>query len=94
MVSRAATMYSPGVYHSSFPLVSVRWEFSEPVPTATNPPGFLMGLLHGFTALFALLGEPFTNYRMYAFPNSGGFYDLGFVIGASAAFGGSGAAGR
>jgi hypothetical protein len=65
---------------------------TQPVPDAYNPPGFLLGLLHGFTCLFALIGELFTNYRIYAFPNRGGFYDLGFVIGAIAAFGGSAAA--
>jgi hypothetical protein len=63
---------------------------TQPVPDAYNPPGFLMGLLRGFTCLFALIGELFTNYRTYAFPNSGGFYDLGFVIGAIAAVGGGG----
>jgi hypothetical protein len=45
-------------------------------------------LLHGFTAFFALIGELFTNNRVYAFTNYGGWYDLGFVMGASAAFGG------
>jgi hypothetical protein len=64
---------------------------TQPAPTAANPPGFWMGLLHGFTCWFALIGELFTNYRIYAFPNTGGFYDLGFVIGASAALGGTGA---
>jgi hypothetical protein len=59
-----------------------------PLSTAT-PPGFWLGLLHGFTALFALVGELFTSYRVYAFPNSGGLYDLGFVLGAALAFGGS-----
>jgi len=62
---------------------------TQPPPTAAAPPGFWLGLLHGFTALFALVGEPFTSYRVYAFPNSGGLYDLGFVLGAAFAFGGS-----
>jgi hypothetical protein len=67
---------------------------TQPALTAGSPPGFFMGLAHGFTAWFALIGELFTDYRVYAFPNSGGAYDLGFVMGASAAFGGTGAAAR
>jgi hypothetical protein len=62
---------------------------TQPPPSAQGLPGFWLGLLHGFTALFALVGELFTSYRVYAFPNSGGFYDLGFVLGAALAFGGS-----
>jgi hypothetical protein len=58
-------------------------------PSEPGLPGFWLGLLHGFTALFALVGELFTSYRVYAFPNSGGFYDLGFVLGTALAFGGS-----
>src|SRR5580765_7733346 len=44
---------------------------TQPVPQAMNPPGFWMGVVHGLTAIFALVGELFTNYRVYAFPNSG-----------------------
>jgi hypothetical protein len=62
---------------------------TQPPPVAAAAPGFLMGLIHGFTSLFALIGELFTDYRVYAFPNSGGLYDLGFVVGAAVAFGGS-----
>jgi hypothetical protein len=64
---------------------------TQPLPSAENPPGFWMGLVHGFTCWFALIGELFTNYRVYAFPNTGGFYDFGFVLGASAVLGGTGA---
>lgn len=64
---------------------------TQPVPSAYNPPGFLLGLFHGFTMLFSLIGELFTDYRVYAFPNSGGWYDFGFVLGAALFFGGSGA---
>jgi hypothetical protein len=62
---------------------------TQPLPSTAAAPGFWLGLLHGFTALFALVGELFTPYRVYAFPNSGGLYDLGFVAGAALAFGGS-----
>jgi len=53
---------------------------------ATQPihgvaPGFFMGFLHGLLAPFALLGSLFWNVRIYAFPNSGFGYDLGFVLG-------------
>lgn len=63
---------------------------TQPMPVAAGAPGFLIGFVHGFTALFALIGEIFTDYRVYAFPNSGRLYDLGFVVGAAIAFGGSG----
>jgi hypothetical protein len=56
-------------------------------------PGFLGGLWHGVVAPFALVGHLFTDVRVYAFPNSGGWYDLGFVIGISA-WGGGAAASR
>ena len=52
---------------------------------ASDDPGFFSGLLHGFVAWFALLGHIFNaEIRVYAFPNSGGWYDLGFLLGASA----------
>ena len=44
-------------------------------------PGFWMGIWHGFTVPFALIAELFSNVRIYAFPNSGGWYDLGFFLG-------------
>ncbi len=58
---------------------------------AENPPGFFHGLLHGFLILFSFIGSLFTDYEVYAFPNSGGWYDLGFLFGASMFFGGGGA---
>jgi hypothetical protein len=58
---------------------------------AESPPGFLHGLLHGFLILFSFIGSLFTDYEVYAFPNSGGWYDLGFLFGASIFFGGGGA---
>lgn len=67
---------------------------TQPHPEAFEPPGFWSGLLHGFTILFSLIGSIFTDYRIYAFPNSGGWYDLGYVMGASMFLGGSGASAR
>jgi hypothetical protein len=34
-----------------------------------------------------LLTEPFDPHRIYAYPNGGGLYDLGFMIGISFWFG-------
>ena len=60
-------------------------------PDAYNPPGFFLGLLHGFLIVFSFIGSLFTDYRIYAFPNSGGWYDFGYLLGASMFLGGSGA---
>ncbi len=54
---------------------------SQPSPNAYDPPGFFMGIVHGFCILFSLVGSFFMDIRIYAFPNSGGFYDLGYFIG-------------
>ena len=67
---------------------------TQPVPSALEPPGFWSGLLHGFTILFSLIGSIFTDYRIYAFPNSGGWYDVGYFFGAAAFLGGGGASAR
>ncbi|MFC3174839.1 hypothetical protein ACFOD9_11310 [Novosphingobium bradum] len=49
---------------------------------AYDPPGFLSGIWHGMIAPFALIAHLFdSTVRIYAFPNSGGWYDLGFIIG-------------
>jgi len=58
-----------------------------------EPPGFLLGLFHGVTIFFTLVGSFFTDYRIYAFPNSGLWYDVGFVMGASLFLGGGAASG-
>jgi hypothetical protein len=59
-----------------------------------DPPGFWYGLLHGFIIVFSFIGSLFQDIRIYAFPNSGLWYDLGFLIGASAFLSGSCAGGR
>ena len=54
---------------------------------ATQPPGnacdldFLLVVFHGFTAIAALIGSLLFHIRIYAFPNSGFWYDAGFVTG-------------
>jgi hypothetical protein len=67
----------------------------QPEPAANGDlPGFFGGLLHGFLMLFSLIGSIFTDVRIYTFPNSGGWYDFGYVLGASMFWGGGGAGAR
>jgi len=65
---------------------------TQPYPNAYDPPGFFSGLLHGFLIFFSFIGSLFTDYRIYAFPNSGGWYDFGYLLGASMFLGGSASA--
>ena len=67
---------------------------SQPASNVYDPPGFFSGLLHGFLMLFSLIGSIFTDVRIYAFPNSGGWYDIGFFLGAASFLGGGGASAR
>jgi hypothetical protein len=59
-----------------------------------HPPGFWMGLVHGAIAPIAFVLGLFSDVRIYAFPNSGGWYDLGFLLGIGAWGGGGAAASR
>lgn len=63
---------------------------TQPRPATYDPPGFFSGLLHGFLILFSFVGSFFMDVRIYNFPNSGGWYDFGYLIGASAFLGGAG----
>ena len=57
--------------------------------------GFLKGLWHGFIALFTFIISLFSDkVSVYEVHNNGGWYDLGFIIGVSAFFGGGGNAGK
>jgi hypothetical protein len=56
---------------------------SEPI-AAWDPPGFFHGLWHGLLAPWTLVIRFFLPIKMYAVPNSGWFYDLGFLIGVAA----------
>lgn len=67
---------------------------TQPHAVASDPPGFWSGLLHGFTILFSLIGSIFTDVRIYSYPNSGGWYDFGYFLGAASFLGGSGAGAR
>ena len=67
---------------------------TQPPPPETGAPGFFTGLLHGFLILFNFLVGLFGDVRVYAYPNAGGWYDLGFVLGAMMFLGGGGAGSR
>lgn len=60
----------------------------SPADAATDTPGFFYGLLHGFIILFSFIASLFTDYYIYAIPNSGIWYDLGFLLGVMMFFGG------
>jgi len=63
--------------------------------TADRTYGFFGGLWHGFIAPFSFFGSLLSdNIAMYAVNNNGGWYDLGFVLGAGILFGGGGASSR
>jgi hypothetical protein len=57
-------------------------------PPSTTAPGFWLGCLHGLIAPFSLVASLFRDVRIYAFPNDGGWYDLGFYLGVAGAVGG------
>ena len=66
----------------------------QPTPEAFKPPGFWFGLLHGFLIVFSFVGSLFMDVRIYAFPNSGVWYDFGYVLGACLFLGGGGASSK
>jgi hypothetical protein len=57
---------------------------------ASDVPGFWMGLVQGAVMPFSLIASLFWDVRIYAFPNSGGWYDLGYFLGTAFIFGGGG----
>ena len=68
-----------------------------PIADCVNdkPYGFLSGLWHGLIAPLSFIGSLISdNIAMYAVNNNGGWYDLGFVLGAGILFGGSGKASK
>lgn len=54
---------------------------TQPVEYSPGAPGFLYGLLHGVISPYVLVLSFFTDYRMYAYPNTGVPYDIGFFLG-------------
>jgi hypothetical protein len=54
----------------------------QPMSETYDAPGFFTAIWHGLTVSFSLIGHIFDDsIRIYAFPNSGGWYDFGFLIG-------------
>lgn len=50
--------------------------------TSLEPAGFFSGIWHGLQAPWSLIGRwLIDNVVMYASPNTGWFYDLGFLLG-------------
>jgi hypothetical protein len=58
---------------------------------AGDVPSSWSGLLRGFLIAFSFIGSLFTDVRICAFPNSGGWYDFGCLVGAAMFLGGCGA---
>jgi len=54
---------------------------TQPAPALHDAPGVIQGFFHGFTAIFSLVGSMFFHIRIYAYPNSGFWYDFGFATG-------------
>jgi hypothetical protein len=53
--------------------------------------GFWQGLWHGFISPFSFLISLFSStVHIYEIHNNGGWYNFGFLLGASIVFGGSG----
>ena len=54
----------------------------SPAGVAPQAPGFWLGLWHGFVLPVAWLVSLFTDkVALYAVPNSGGWYDFGYILG-------------
>lgn len=54
---------------------------TQPNMGSYSSPGFFIGLFHGLVSPIALIMGFFSEIRVYAFPNSGWWYDLGFMLG-------------
>lgn len=68
---------------------------SQPDPTGSlGVPGFFTAIFHGFASPVTLFFGWLWDGRIYAFPNTGWFYDLGFMIGLSLWGGGAAAGSR
>lgn len=66
----------------------------NPVAGVGDTAGFWQGIWHGFISPIALVVSFFNNQvGIYEVHNNGGWYNVGFVLGASAFFGGGGGAG-
>lgn len=67
----------------------------DPSTLCLTPPGFWSGLWHGLISPFAMIASWLKgDIIIYAPCNSGGWYDFGFITGASSALGGGAASSR
>jgi predicted small secreted protein len=55
--------------------------FVDPNTMAGENPDLFTGVWHGLIAPYTLVVRFFYNVGMYAYPNSGLYYDLGYLIG-------------
>ena len=64
---------------------------NELVDSGRDPAGFWLGLWHGLISPITFLISLFTSHvNVYEVRNNGNWYDFGFVLGISIAFGGGG----
>lgn len=76
---------------ASFLFISCAEAVPVTLSITTKTYGFWHGLLHGIILPFSFIGSLFNEeIIVYAINNTGGWYDFGFVFGASIIFGGSG----
>jgi hypothetical protein len=75
---------------ASTALVLLSCAATQPSPfTPQIIPGFWRGLWHGFIAPLDFIISLFSNHvRIYAYPNSGCWYDFGFMLGIGGFSGG------
>jgi len=73
---------------SLFAVVLISSCAHQPAPPSSGVPGFWMGIVHGFFAPLAFIAGLFSDIRIYEFPNTGLWYDFGFMIGIGGFSGG------
>jgi len=85
MIRRATTTPSPhrwaAVVFGTCPALVLGGCATQSAIATDTVPGFLSGVLHGLIALPALLASLVLDVRVYAFPNNGFWYELGFCGG-------------
>jgi hypothetical protein len=62
---------------------------TQPTMQVPDAPGFWLGLFHGFFILVNLVASFVFDVRIYAFPNAGVGYDVGFFLGITGFLGSS-----
>ena len=86
------TFFALLVFAGCTPGPNIAMDFVEPTREVA---GFWQGLWHGLICVITFIISLFNdNVHFYEVVNNGVWYNLGFLIGASCALGGSGAASR